>query len=523
MTARHVWGWGLAEQALALDDVRPRVEPFFGEAAELTGASPRLPTPRVPVPEALKAFASASDEARVGHAMGKAYPDRVRGFRGDFSSAPDLVATPANEAELLATFEAAAKLKLSVTPFGGGSSVVGGVEPKLGPGSNGTVSLDLSKFDRVLEVDSVSRLARVEAGVFGPALERQLAEHGLTLRHFPQSFEFSTLGGWIATRAGGHFATGPTHIDDLVHSVRMLAPRGVISTKSFPASGAAVDPNRLVIGSEGVLGVITEAWMRVRPRPAFRASASVQFSEYPAAVACVRELSQSGLSPANCRLLDPMEAMVNGVVFDGSSVLVLGFESASHSMKSAIDEALRITARHHGRCEAGAQLREGASERANDAGEAWRRSFLQGPYLQDALIRLGLVADTFETACTWSRFDALYAGVTGAMNEALQKQCGGGVVSCRFTHVYPDGPAPYFTFIGKGREGAELEQWQALKRAASDAVTAHGGTITHHHAVGRTHRPWYEREVPAPFLDVLRAAKKTLDPDALLNPGVLFD
>jgi alkyldihydroxyacetonephosphate synthase len=520
---RHPWGWGTIENAIPLEQVRPRVEPFFGEAQEVHGSAPRVPPARVELPSALAGFASASESARMAHAMGKSYPDRVRGFRGDFSSAPDLVVTPQSEAQLLTTLEVAEAAKLSVTPFGGGSSVVAGCEPKLSSGANGTLSLDLSRLDAVQEVDAVSRLARIQAGAFGPALERQLGASGLTLRFFPQSFEFSSLGGWIATRAGGHFATGPTHIDDLVHAVRMVSPRGIIQTKSFPASGAAVDPNRLVIGSEGVLGVITEAWMRVRPRPSFRASASVTFSEFAAAVAAVRELSQSGLQPANCRLLDPMEAMVNGVVLDGSSVVVIGFESDSHSMRENLEQALKIVSRHQGRCEAGPQVREGDAERAGDAAEAWRKSFLQGPYLQDALIRLGLVADTFETACTWSRFESLYAAVTGAMTQALDQQCGGGVISCRFTHVYPDGPAPYFTFIGRAKPGAELEHWTALKRCASDAVSSSGGTITHHHAVGRTHRPWYEKEIPAPFVEVMRAAKRTLDPAGLLNPGVLFD
>jgi alkyldihydroxyacetonephosphate synthase len=520
---RHAWGWGLEERAIPLDEVRPRVEPFFGARVELRGAPPRVPRPRVEVPTLVRDFASAADDVRAAHAMGKAYPDRVRGFRGDFSTAPDVVVTPRSEAELVRALECAAAERLSVTPFGGGSSVVGGVEPMLGKGHRGAMTLDLSGLGQVREVDAVSRLARIEGGAFGPALEQQLAAHGLTLRHFPQSFEFSTLGGWIATRAGGHFATGPTHIDELVHSARMVTPRGVFETKSFPASGAGIDPNRLVAGSEGVLGVITEASMRVRPRPTFRASASVHFDEYAAAVDAVRALAQSGLQPSNCRLLDPAEAMVNGVTFDGSAVLVLGFESGTHSMREWIDQALRVTAQHRGRCEQGAQVLDGVGERADDAGQSWRRSFLQGPYLQDALIRLGLVADTFETACPWSRFSGLSAGVTGAMTEALQRVCGGGVVSCRFTHVYPDGPAPYFTFIGPAREGEELVQWAELKRCASDAVVAHGGTITHHHAVGRTHRPWYEREVTAPFQAALRAMKRELDPQGLLNPGVLME
>ncbi len=526
---RSWWGWGRPDDALPLDAVRPRVEPFFGATEELESAAPRLPPPRTPVPPELASFATAEPNVRAAHAMGKAYPDRVRGFRGDFSTAPDLVATPATEAELLIVLESAERHHLSVTPFGGGSSVVGGCEPRSSPGKRGTISLSLAKLGSVTELDSTSRLARIQAGAFGPALERELAAHGFSLRFFPQSFEYSTLGGWIATRAGGHFATGPTHIDDLVHSVRMVTPRGIVQTGPFPSSGAGVDPKRLVLGSEGTLGVITEAWMRVRPRPTFRASASVSFSEYSAAVAATRDLAQSGLEPANCRLLDPMECLINGVALDGSAVLVLGFESATRSMKASLEEALRITSRHQGRCAAGIQLRDqpdspGAEpDRAADAAETWRRSFLQGPYLQDALIRLGLLAETFETACTWSRFEALHAKVTGTMTEALERECGGGVIGCRFTHVYPDGPAPYFTFIGKARVGEELEQWARLKRVASEAVTSSGGTITHHHAVGRTHRPWFEKEVPPPFLEVLRAAKQTVDPLAVLNAGVLFD
>ncbi len=512
---RHRWGWGLQEHALSLDAVRPRVEPFFGEVAERPQAAPRIPVPRVQVPEALSSFASASDDVRAAHAMGKSYVDRVRGFRGDFSSAPDLVVTPKTEGQLASCLEVAEREALSVMVFGAGSSVVGGVEPVVGAGHRGVLSLDLGGLQAVREVDEVSRVARIEAGALGPSLEAQLATHGLTLRHFPQSFEFSTLGGWIATRAGGHFATGPTHIDDLVQAVKMITPRGVFETRSFPASGAGVDPNRLVLGSEGRLGVITEAWVRVRPRPTFRHGASVQFDDFTAAVNAVRELSQSGLQPANCRLLDPIEAMVNGVSTDSSSVLVLGFESATHSMAPWLDEALRITSRHQGRARP-------RSDERSDESTAWRQSFLQGPYLQDAMIRLGLIADTFETACLWSRFSELYRGVVDVMTDALNRICGGGVVSCRFTHVYPDGPAPYFTFIGRGREGAELEQWAQIKQLASETVTALSGTITHHHAVGRTHRPWYEREVPKPFREALEAASLQLDPARVLNPGVLL-
>ena len=408
VNTRNVWGWGDVEAAVSVEETQGRVEPFFGASEVESPAPPRVPKSRLEVPPQLAGFASIADADRASHAMGKGYPDRVRGFRGDFSAAPDLVVTPSNERELALTLELAEREQLSVTPFGGGSSVVGGVEARLGPGHRASLSLDLSRLGRLLELDDISHVARLEAGVFGPALEQQLGARGFTLRHYPQSFEFSTLGGWIATRAGGHFATVLTHIDDLVQSVRMVTPRGLFETKCFPASGAGVDPNRLVIGSEGTLGVITEAWMRVRPRPTFRAGASMHFENFEQAVDATRAIAQSGLSPSNCRLLDAQEAMINGVSFDGSAVLVLGFESADHPLDAWIDRAVALAESFGGTCPRG----KTSGSRPGDAGESWRASFLKGPYLQDAMIRLGIVADTFETACTWRAFPALYSSVT---------------------------------------------------------------------------------------------------------------
>lgn len=485
--------------------------PLVGEVTpERPSTELRLPAIRAEVPAAWREFASASEAERAAHTWGKSYCDRIRGFRGDFSAAPDVVAAPRDERELSLLLEVAEREQWSVTPFGGGSSVVGGVEPRLGPSHRAAVSLDLKRLDRVLEVDDVSRAARIQAGVFGPALEDQLQAKGFTLRHFPQSFEFSTLGGWIATRAGGHFATLYTHIDELVQAVRMVTPRGLWATRRLPASGAGPQPERIVLGSEGALGVITEAWMRVQLKPTFRAGASVHFASFDSAVAAVREISQAGLYPANCRLLDANEVMMNGVAFDGSSVLVLAFESADHDVGPWLARAVAIAASH------------GGAAREKAAGEAWRASFLKGPYLQDALICLGVLADTFETACTWAAFPALYERVTGAMSAALERVCGGGLVSCRFTHVYPDGPAPYFTFVGRARRGAELEQWAELKDVAMKTLLEAGGTATHHHAVGRVHLPGWRAERPEAYARALAAMKRELDPAGILNPGVLI-
>ena len=310
------WGWGYEDQQPPFEQVREaalglRAHLGFGEA-EVEQAVPleqvELRPPRIEVPDTLSDIAAVDTHARASHALGKAYRDVVRGFRGEFENPPDLVALPRDESEIEAVLSWAEGEGAAVVPFGGGTSVVGGVEGRLG--ERPFVSLDLRRLDRVLEVDATSLAARIQAGATGPGLEQQLREHGLTLRHFPQSFEYSTLGGWVATRAGGHFATLYTHIDDLVESVRAMTPRGTWESRRLPGSGAGPSPDRLLVGSEGILGAIAEAWVRVRPRPEFKTSCGVEFDDFHAATRAIREISQSGLYPSNCRLLDAMEAAV---------------------------------------------------------------------------------------------------------------------------------------------------------------------------------------------------------------------
>jgi len=528
---RSFWGWGW-------EDKFPGAEArkVLGEHAQLLlGFAPTrcddppsldritLRDPRVLPPESLSAFASTEPEARIRHTYGKSYRDVMRGFRADFAPAPDIVAFPRTEAEVVQVLDWAGDACVGVVPYGGGTSVVGGVEPDVGDGYHGVVSLDLSNLSRVLEVEKRSLSARIQAGVLGPSLEAQLAEHGLTLRHFPQSFEFSSLGGWIATRAGGHFATLYTHIDDLVQSTRMVTPRGVFESRRLPGSGAGPSPDRWVLGSEGTLGVIVEAWMRVRRRPTFRASATAHFADFEEAVGAVRALSQSRLYPSNCRLLDKREAALNGVTADGTHVLIVAFESADHSMRPWMTRALELVRDHGGVVPQEARYEEGSGRRQRGEGEGtWREAFIDAPYLLNTMASMGVVVDTFETACTWDRFEELHAGVIRDVRATMKRVCGQGFISCRFTHVYPDGPAPYFTFIAPGKLGQEVEQWTEIKQSASDAVLAHGGTITHHHAVGRVHRPWYEQQRPEPFGDALRAVKRALDPSRVMNPGVLI-
>ena len=535
--SRKFWGWGLEgegptpeqERAIAAGlaarfgahggDLRPTPPP--------SAASLRLPAPRLAPPDALAPLCSAEPLERAGHAYGKSYRDLVRARAGRFEHPPDWVAFPRDEADVVALLDWCAEAGAAAVPYGGGSSVVGGVEPSVGEAYRGVVTLDLARLDRVLEIDRLSRAARIQAGVLGPALEDQLRPHGLTLRHYPQSFEFSSLGGWIATRSGGHYATLLTHVDEFVEGLRLVTPRGVIETRRLPGSGAGPSPERLFIGSEGILGVITEAWMRLQDRPVFRAQASVRFPGprgFLDGARAVRALAQSGLYPANCRLLDPLEALTSGAGGGDEAVLVLAFESADHPLDAWAARALELCRAAGGVVpeSAAAPRRDGVAAREG-AAAAWRKAFLQAPYLRDALVGMGVLSETFETAITWDRFEDFHSAVLEAARGAVTRVCGAGSVTCRFTHAYPDGPAPYYTVLAPARRGAELAQWSEIKAAASEALLACGGTITHHHAVGRDHRPWYDRERPALFAEALRAAKRALDPAGILNPGVLID
>jgi alkyldihydroxyacetonephosphate synthase len=487
-----------------------------------------LPAPRLSAPGSLAEIVTEDHHERVSHAYGKAYRDVVRAFRGWIDNPPDLVAHPRDERDVEAVLEWCADAGAAAIPFGGGTSVVGGVEARLGDAYAGAVSVDIKRLDRVLEIDETSRAARIQGGALGPALEDQLRPEGLTLRHFPQSFEFSTLGGWIATRSGGHFATLYTHIDDLVESVRAITPSGEWESRRLPGSGAGPSPDRMLIGSEGVLGVITEAWVRLQERPRFKASVGVAFDDFDAASRAVREISQSGLDPSNCRLLDASESELTHAGPPGKALLVLGFESAHHPVDGSMEIAI-AAARDHGG-EPGEVRGQGSGGGSDDAVGAWRQAFLAAPYLRDNFVALGVLSDTFETAITWDRFSEFHARVMDTARAAVAEASGVPAsgdgaprLSCRFTHTYPDGPAPYYTVLAPARRRSEVEQWDEVKAAASEAILAAGGTITHHHAVGRDHRPWYDRQRPDQFAEALRAAKRAVDPAATLNPGVLVD
>ena len=534
---RSYWAWGMEshEPTPAKREAAARaMSERFGKSLETV--QPRsvdqldLRPSRITPPASLSEITTTDTYERAFHTYGHSFRDRVRKFAGDFPNPTDVVAYPRNEADVVSLLDWCAGANYTISPFGGGSSVVGGVEAP--DGYDGIVTMDMTRMDQVLEVDATSRAVRVQGGTLGPRLEAQLKPHGFTMRHFPQSFEYSTVGGWIVTRSGGHYATNETRIDDFVESVRMVTPSGPWESFRLPGSGAGPSPDRLALGSEGILGVVTEAWMRIQGRPRFRASTGVSFPSLESVSEAARAIAQAKLWPANLRVLDPGEGAAMAGLDGKTAILIIGFESADVPQDAFIKEAVSIARDAGGQVDddeivispapAGAKASNDAAGRQGAVG-AWRNAFINLPFDWNDITGLGVIADTFETSITWDRWPEFDRSVRGAVQDAMNRVCGGGTITARFTHIYPDGPAPYYSFTAPGIPGSELSQWLEIKTAASEALIAAGGTITHHHAVGRDHRPWYDKQRPETFATALWAAKKSLDPNSILNPGVLID
>src|SRR5256714_2562143 len=427
-TTRRFWGWGIEGEgptSAQQEQMGTTVTALFGAAPGAPIEPPTideiaLPEPRISPPDALAHLCTTDPYERAGHTYGKSFRDIWRALHRDFSHPPDVVAIPQSEADVVALLDWCSDARVAAIPYGGGSSVVGGIECDVDSDYRGAVSIDMRAFDRVLEVDRTSRAAHIQAGIYGPALEDQLRPHGLTLRHFPQSFEFSTLGGWLATRSGGHYATLHTHIDDFVESIRAVTPHGVWESRRLPGSGAGPSPDRALLGSEGILGIITEAWMRLQDRPTFRASATARFADFSTATEAARAVAQAGLYPSNCRLLDATEALVSGTDAAGDAILLLAFESADHPLDAWIARAVECARDHNAKIDDDAiviRSGSGAGEREGAAGN-WRNAFVRAPYSRDALVGLGMISETFETACTWDAFDALHKDVTASVRDA---------------------------------------------------------------------------------------------------------
>jgi alkyldihydroxyacetonephosphate synthase len=530
------WGWGdpavvpELDQA-ALETLRERVGELQSSprAAELDDF--HLP-PAEPLPRALidavgeeNVFAGAED--RIRHATGCGYADLARLRSGRLEQAPDAVLLPADADAIRRVLEVCAAEGVAVVPFGGGTSVVGGVEPLRG--SHGRlISLDLARL-RGLEVDRRSLTARLGAGLRGPEAEAELARHGLVLGHYPQSFEYATVGGFAATRSAGQASSGYGRFDSLVSSVRLIAPAGDLSTLETPHTAAGPALREVVVGSEGTFGVIPDVTVRVRPAPRQRRYEAWIAEGFEAGAEIVRGLAQGSGLPDVIRVSDEEETEVSlalsgprGVAADlfggylglrrrrKGSLIIVGFEGEQESV--ARRRALAVRALHKG----------GAVYLGQSAGRSWEHGRYQGPYLRDTLMEMGGMVETLETSHAWSELGALHAAVGAAIRESLAGQGTPGMAFCHLSHAYPDGASLYFTFIAAARQGEEIEQWRQVKRAASEAIVANGGTITHHHAVGVDHVPYMEAEVGKAGLGVLRAIKDQLDPAGIMNPGKLL-
>jgi alkyldihydroxyacetonephosphate synthase len=534
------WGWGdeahppgLREHALAFlrehvgIAARPRPPVALGAVALPVSG---LDASTVPELERVVGAENVRTDhrERVLHAAGKGYADLVRLRSGAPDGAPDAVVHPANHDQVQAVLGVCAAASVAVVPFGGGTSVVGGVAPMRGEHA-AVLALDLGRLGSVLALDRESSTVTVGAGMRGPALERHLSDLGLTLGHFPQSFEYVSLGGCAATRSAGQSSTGYGSIEKMVLGMRLAAPAGEIALAPLPASAAGPGLRQLLVGSEGTLGVISEVSLRVREAPAEKVYEGVFFEDFASGSAVMRELAREHVLPDVARLSDEAETRmslalagsggVKGLLgraylglrgYRGGCLAIFGFEGEQAEVAFRRKRALELARR-------GGGLAVGGSP-----GAAWLKGRFAAPYLRDDLLTHGVMVETLETATQWSKLAGLHRGVSAAIDGALHAAGTPGLVMCHVSHVYETGASLYFTFLARQSEGAEIEQWQAVKRAASDAIIAGGGTITHHHAVGLDHAPWMGAEIGELGLESLRAVKARLDPNGIMNPGKLL-
>jgi alkyldihydroxyacetonephosphate synthase len=543
------YGWGREDVAYPLEG-RPHFWPFLtDQIGELSPAPQQaVAEDRVSVrPSRLsdefraalaalvgEAAVSVEDGERLRHSYGKSYRDLLRLRRGEVTHPPEAVLYPGDHDQVAAVLAWARAHGVRVVPFGGGTSVVGGVEP--GDDEAIWVTLDLSRLDQVLEVEEVSRTARIQAGVFGPDLERQLAKRGYLLGHAPQSFEFSTLGGWLATRSAGQQSGRYGKVEHMVVGVKLATPTGTVETPVVPAHAMGPDWLQLLVGSEGTLGVITEATMRIHPLPAVRDYRGYLFRTWTEGLTAARMLAQQGPVPATLRLSDVHETtalfklreaaesgwsrlvqrvgrwiLTRGGAIDlaGRCLMLVGYEGDAHEVVAAWEEARQRLKGHE--CLA----------LGGGIGRSWFRSRFDLPYLRDTLMDRGVMVDTLETAGEWGRLEALYERVDRALREAIAQTTGKGYVMCHLSHAYPDGASLYFTFLARQDAGRELEQWQRIKSAATDAIVQERGSLSHHHGIGQDHAPWLSRAAGAWAIASLRALKAEWDPEGTLNPHLL--
>ena len=460
-------------------------------------------------------FLRTDDRDRLLHAGGKSTPDLLR-RREIHQEAPDAVLLPGSEDEVAAVLDYCSRHGIAVVPFGGGTSVVGGLDP-VRDGFAAVVSLDLRRFDELHRLDEISGEAELGAGISGPEAERLLGERGFSLGHFPQSFRFASIGGFAATRSSGQDSAGYGRFNDMVRGLRVITPVGAIDLGRAPASAAGPDLRELFVGSEGVFGVITRVRVRVHPVPQSVRYEAWSFPDFETGAAALRAVTQAGTGPTVLRLSDEAETGVNLATTDsigeqsitGGCLAITVFEGSPAHTASRQSETSAMLASH-----GGTSLGEGPAR-------AWEHGRFDAPYLRDSLLSAGVLCETLETATTWSNIATLKAAVTQALISALAESGTAALVMCHISHVYPTGASLYFTVVA-GQRGDVRAQWRAAKTAACEAIVAAGGTITHHHAVGADHRPWMTAEIGEVGVQVLRAVKQALDPAGILNPGKLI-
>jgi alkyldihydroxyacetonephosphate synthase len=500
---------------------------------QATLAASRLPEPaRAKLVDVVGEAAVTTDDAiRAEHAGGQAYADLMRRRAGDASDAPDAVLLPDSPGVIASILAICSDARIAVVPWGGGTSVVGGVSSLRGD-LDAVVALDLSKLDQLISVDRVSLTATFQPGIRTPAAEAALAGHGLCLGHVPQSFERASLGGYVVTRSAGQASSGYGRFDDLVVGCRMTSPSGELVLPAMPGSAAGPDLRRLVMGSEGTLGVVTEVTVRVRPMPAVKHYEGWVARSWADGVRIMRRVAQEGAKPDIMRLSDPAEtraslalsgtaglkkrgldAWLRGHGVNGGCMIIAGFEGSARDVRHRRHETRRLLRSEH------------AVPLGVSAGKSWAHHRFAGAYLRDSLLDAGVLVETLETATTWSNLDNLYTAVAHALTEALRRNGKVPLVGCHISHLYPTGASLYFSVLAAADSGHEIEQWAAAKHAANAAIVAAGGTASHHHAVGTAHSEIVAHDlggIDGVGVDALRAVKRQLDPAGILNPGKLL-
>ena len=527
------WGWAAGQDVAPLaDQVKDLLAERFG--SHLAPPAPAVRPSEIELPEArpipgglgssLGSLLDEGEPERLRHSAGMSYPDLIKLRAGEIEHAPDAVAFPRNADQVESLLAGCAESDVAVIPFGGGTSVVGGVLPARGR-HEAVITIDLAGLRKV-EVDPRSGTARMGPGLRGPEAEANLNRQGFTLGHFPQSFERASIGGFAATRSAGQASSGYGRFDDLVTSIEMAAPIGTLKTLETPHTAAGPSLREVVIGSEGSLGVITEVGCRIKPAPEKEVFEGWIAEDFAAGCDTVRKLAQSGSLPDVVRVSDQQETEVG-----------LAMSSASPRIKRMLDHYLGLRGKRGGsliicgwqgerdsvgrrRKASRRQLRRsGANPLGAAPGKSWEHGRFDGPYLRDHLIDSGVFVETLETAHTWSRLGELYRVVGDSIRANLGPSA---IVMCHLSHAYSDGASLYFTFLAPVRPGDEIETWSRVKSAACDTIVAAGGTITHHHAIGRDHAPWLRPEIGQVGLDALIGIKERIDPTGIMNPGVLI-